>query len=243
MDIISKGNIAESSFSTGLIYQPLLWSIASIKYHLSNIPDNIAVILGYIPITRFGNVIVYKNNHFIPLGFTYNHFISLSQFRKLEQNQKNIVLQKAFVVEEPINNEVKRKLKEFDLRDLPNAYTTDVYFHDIELLRQDTLHITKFSQNNINGTIKVNNAKLLFFSIPYDKGWKAIIDGKWVKPMLCNIGFIGFLLDPGEHNIKLIYKPPYFFLSLIASITGLSIYIGLIIVDLLLLKRRSMIKS
>lgn len=244
MNIIKKGDVTSGLYSIGLMYRPLLWSIASIKYHISsyNLFKN-EMLNGYDLIATNGYINIYKNNHFLPLGFTYTQFISFNQFRDLSPLLKDQILQKAFVVDEPIDNELKRKLKELQLNDVSEYYSSDSYFYDIDLLKKDTLNITHFSQNSINGTIKLNTPKLLFFSIPYDKGWNAIIDNKKVKPLLCNIGFTGFLLEPGNHSIKLIYKPPYFTVSLILSIIGLLVYIGLIIVDLLVLNRRSMIKS
>jgi hypothetical protein len=231
MGIIENGSESQTRFSNGLLTQPLLWPFASIKYYIgldTDYPHMKA--FGYEPIKRQMNSVVYKNNHFLPLGYTYDHFISISEFRKLTELQKELTIYKAFVAEEPIASELKRKLKEYDIKDIPQNNTIGSYIMDIDLLRKDTFKIDNFSQNNISGTIKLDTPKLLFFSIPYDKGWKCFIDNIQIKPLLTNVGFIGFLLDPGRHNIKLYYKPPYFIASLCASLIGLAIYLGLILI-------------
>jgi len=101
----------------------------------------------------------------------------------------------------------------------------------------DTLAITSFHQKRIEGTITARSPELLFFSIPYDKGWHAKVDGKEEKPILCNIGFMGLLLQPGQHEVTLYYKPLYFSESIIITIIGIFLYLGFIIAYLLLLRK------
>ena len=234
MGIIEKGNEYRSRLSIGLMTQPLVWSFASIKYYIGLDADSPPMkLLNYQPLKINNNIILYKNNHFLPLGYTYDHFIPLSEFRKLKQMQKEQAIYKAFVAEEPIDDTIKRKLMNYDIKEIPQDITNITigsYIRDIDLLRKDTFKIDKFSQNNISGTIKLDTPKLLFFTIPYDKDWNIIIDNNQIKPLLTNVGFIGFILEPGMHDIKLYYKPSYFIASLCVSLLGLIIYLGLIMI-------------
>ena len=75
------------------------------------------------PLKMIDNIILYKNNQFLPLGYTYDHFIPLSEFRKLTQFQKEQVIYKAFVAEEPIDNKMKSKLMNYDIKELPQNIT------------------------------------------------------------------------------------------------------------------------
>ena len=222
----------------GLMNRPLLWSFASIKYYIGKNSDMTVMQLGFKPIKEIAAATVYQNSNFLPLGYTYHQYIPLSIFGSLSVNQKELVLQKAIVVEEPIDPEIKSKLKEFDLNNLSKNYTADSYSHDIAILNQNTFDITHFSQNHIDGTIRLDTPKILFFTIPYDKGWSAVMDNKKIKPYLSNIGFTGFLLEPGYHNIKLSYVPPYFSVSLIVSVLGLLLYLGLIAVQFSIKRHR-----
>ena len=179
---------------------------------------------------------VLENKFFLPLGFTYEQYIPANIFSKLYPLYKDVVLHKAFVAENPINDKIKT-LKEYDLNEASLAnYSLLNLAMDISLLKQNTFNILHFSQNKIIGDIVLIKPKLLFFSIPFDSGWHAVIDGKNVKPLLCNIGFMGFLLNPGHHNIELFFKPPFFLLTLIISIVGIIILFSLIIKDLFLHK-------
>jgi uncharacterized membrane protein YfhO len=65
----------------------------------------------------------------------------------------------------------------------------------------------------------------LFFSIPYDQGWTAIVDGQKIRPLRVNIGFMGIILDAGDHSVELQYEVPYYYKGLIISIFSLFTYI------------------
>lgn len=83
----------------------------------------------------------------------------------------------------------------------------------------------------IKGTINLEDKKLLFFSIPYDQGWSALVDGQEAKLERVNIGFMGLLLEPGEHTVELEYSPPYLFAGMTVSVTALFLFVFLICMD------------
>jgi len=226
MNMLKKGDETNSRWANGLIFQPLLWPFASIKYHIGINSDMILQPLGLDPIKQIGDITVYKNSSFLPFGYTYNQYIPISRFKMLSDVQKALVLQKAIVVEEPIDPKIKSTLNEFNLEELSERNSIHSYFQDIAKLNQNTLNMTGFTQNYLEGTIILEKAKWIFFSIPYDKGWSAEIDNRKIKPQLCNVGFLGFILEPGYHTIRLSYLPPYFYSSLMMSISGLSLYLG-----------------
>jgi len=228
MNIISKGREHQTRWAWGLATRPLLQNWASTKYQLCKKPAPMLVKFSYDSIGRFGNVSVFRNKHFLPLGFTYDTYVEKESFLKASPNKKDQIIQQALVVEDP-NDQEARSLNPFDFRDTAAVYTFDLFNRDVKNRKQDTLAITRFSANRITGTIALEQKKVLFFSIPYDKGWHGRIDGKAVEPMLCNIGFLGFVLEPGSHQVELYYSPPYFLQSLYISIGGILIYLLLVI--------------
>ena len=237
MNFIQKGKEEESRWANGLTNFPLMLNFASNKYQLSLKPNPTALFrtLGYDSVTMFGNVRVLKNKHFLPLGFCYDQYIPMTSFLKLSQLKKQIILQKAFVAEEPLDPSLK-KVQPVNLADTAKNYTYDDYFKDVDARHKDTLNTTRFSQKRITGTIDLKTSKMLFFSIPFDRGWNAVIDNKTVKPALCNIGFMGFMLDPGHHTVELYYRPPYFMASLWVSVIFLLLYLILILQKIILNK-------
>ncbi|MEA3450404.1 MAG: YfhO family protein, partial [Bacteroidota bacterium] len=96
-------------------------------------------------------------------------------------------------------------------------------------LTEESFEITSFKHNKIKGNISLKNAKMLFFTIPYDKGWRIFVNGEKKKLHRVNIGFSGIYLKQGEHEIILVYKPLYFELTLAISIISILIFILLAI--------------
>lgn len=91
-------------------------------------------------------------------------------------------------------------------------------------LRKYKFNIEKFSDSNIIGNISVDKKGTLMFSIPYDKGWKAYIDGKPADLKVAQLAFLGLELEPGTYEIELKFFPPGLKAGIILFIFGIIIY-------------------
>jgi uncharacterized membrane protein YfhO len=225
--VINKGKEFESRWVIGLISRPLLQNLVSTKYSLVKGSSEFLRRFKYDSIAQFGDVVVLKNGNFLPLGFTYKRYIVLDSFSKISKEKKDMVLQKAFVAENPPDPRFSA-FKAYPLKDTLVNYEFKDFFNDVLSLKKDTLAITRFTQNQILGNIELDSSRMLFLSIPYDKGWHTRVDNKEVQPLICNIGFIGLFLDAGKHEIELFYRPPFFHLSLMLTIAGILLYLGLV---------------
>ena len=226
--VIKKGEETETRWAGGFRGSFLLQRFGSVKYTLTKQPPSNFKQFGFDSIGKTGDVNILQNLLCLPLGFTYSRYIPLSEFRKLPKQQKEFMLFKAFVAEEPVMPGCLR-FKSLAARDSSVAYTWENLKSDINVLRKDTLQFDAFSNNHIKAKIGLNEPKLLFFSIPYDKGWHAAIDGKSSELVLCNLGFTGLLVPSGQHQIEMNFLPVYFYQSLWLSLGGLLIYFFLIL--------------
>jgi uncharacterized membrane protein YfhO len=95
------------------------------------------------------------------------------------------------------------------------------YTEKIQKLKEQPFLIEKFSNSHIKGNIKVQKDGYLFFSIPYDKGWKIKVNGEERKTEKVNVGFLGVELKTGDYEIELIYKVPFLNLGIILMLVGL----------------------
>lgn len=228
MKIIDEKNENQTRWIPGLRNMPFLHSYASVKYFLSNKPNSMRHV-NYDSIKTIGNIKIYRNKLALPLGFTYNTFISRREFNKLSPRQKGAVLYQAFVLNDSIYSNYAKDFPSFQISNIAKDYSLQKYTTDINSLRNDTLAITKYSNNNIKGNITLKEKKMLFFSIPYSEGWSAVVDGKKQSPIRINIGFLGLPLGKGEHTIELIYTPPLFYTGAVISIVSILVYIAIII--------------
>jgi uncharacterized membrane protein YfhO len=221
--VIQTDNEHATRWALGLIARPFLQTFASVKYNLVKLEDSAYLKFGYEKIKTFNNVHLLKNKNFLPLGFTYDKYISYENFMQLTARQKEIILFRCVVINQK-NQKIHNELDIYRVDDTPGIYTMDLYQKDIAVRKKDVFNIHKHAHNFIKGDIHLEKKKLLFFSIPYDKGWIAIVDGQKVFPELVNVGFMGLMLEQGNHTIELKYTLPYFDDCLAISILSLLIY-------------------
>lgn len=105
----------------------------------------------------------------------------------------------------------------------------ETYLLDYEQLKNinttvDTFQATpqKTKGDNIEGTINVTNENSYFtISIPYDKGFKILIDNKETTYEKTGANLIAFPISKGKHTIKITYHAPYKKIGFIISIIGI----------------------
>ena len=81
--------------------------------------------------------------------------------------------------------------------------------------------------NKVTAEVSLDDTKIVCFSIPFSKGWKASVDGKDIDLLDCNIQYMGMVLDKGSHNIILSYATPFLREGTIVSGIGALALFGL----------------
>lgn len=194
-----------------------LLSFASVKYVLSKSAREAKDLekFGFRKAGRIGDVIVSGNRTYLPIGFLYDTYMKRREFDTLEKRQKRIALYKAAVLEE---NDTVGALKAIGADDIPDDYSWTDYTRDIADRRAHTMAISTYSNTMIRGRVDVPRPALLQFTIPYDRGWQARVDGQEAGTVKSAVGFTGILLGPGQHDIEIRYQLPYFGLSMSVTV-------------------------
>ena len=209
MDLVSEfDNKKGRRWILGLRDRPILLSFASVKYLLSRKPISSSY-QGFQTIGHVGGVRVEKNLFALPFGFTYDSYIPLSKFSRLATGQKDIALIKGVVLDDLTAQRETGYLRQVSTDAISNDFDPKEFEADVEARRNEAMQIDSFSQNDIAGRISLKQARLLFFSIPYDTGWHVDIDGMPAELVRVNVGFTGLLVPPGSHGIRLVYQPAY----------------------------------
>jgi len=60
----------------------------------------------------------------------------------------------------------------------------------------------------------LQKGKLVWFFVPYDKGWDAALDGKKIE-IIKSVGMMAVKIPEGEHNLVFKYHTPGFKLGII----------------------------
>ena len=93
----------------------------------------------------------------------------------------------------------------------------------MQSLAGNALQVKSHSHGKITGSITLaDDQQAVMTSIPYDKGWTILVDGKKVVTIqhmpirLCN-----FKCSPGKHTVEFRYVSPGFKLGILIAVIGL----------------------
>ena len=184
------------------------YHLLSVKYVLVKKPINDS---SFELVDKKDGILTYKNNKALPLGFTYTQFINRKEFEKLPFKQKDSLILTRLVLEDD-------HPKISNIQNLPNPVC-------------DNFKIQYLKNSQIRGSIQCEKNSILFFSIPYDKGWEIKVNNKITNYYKVNIGFIGIPINKGKNQIELTYTPPFLKLGLLITMLSL---IGCVIVFVVL---------
>lgn len=236
LSVIDVKDENSTRWAKGLIDRPVLFSLASGKYWLSKRTDNAVAGMGYDSIATFGDVKVYKNRYALPFGFVYKQTISEDALKKLSPSQKDFCILRACVIDKE-DKAFAAQLPEFNLADTLAPLDFVNYEKYTTELKKETFVVSKFSENHIVGSVTTPEPAILFFSIPFDKGWKATVNGKDVELTMLNCGLTGMMTEKGLNTVELKFVPRYKKTGAYVTLISLALFIGLTV--LLYLKSRS----
>ncbi|HFI0578024.1 TPA: YfhO family protein [Streptococcus suis] len=186
---------------------------AKISYTLT-VPANSQVYLNLSKIT-FSNenhkkVVITVNNQ--SSEFTLDNafsFFNIGSFSEEQVVQVDIHF--------PENNQVSF--------DKPQFYRIDLLaFQEAATVLKEKQAVTQAEGNKVTVDFETENEASLLFTLPYDKGWKATIDGKPVKIHRAQKGFMKIDVKPGQAQAILTFRPQGFYLGFIISICALILF-------------------
>ncbi|HCC35654.1 MAG TPA: hypothetical protein DEQ02_08490 [Ruminococcaceae bacterium] len=169
-------------------------------------------------------VYVYENPLFLPLGFTYDHYITKEDFLSLPEERRPEVLLRAVVVDDADSVEDRlNPLPESDTRDSTNETLNE----DVSLRKEESSRVFSRDSGGFRSVIVANSKKYAYFSVPFDKGWSAKVNGQ--KTEITNSsGMMIVPVEKGENNIEFSFMPqgllPGIGVSVI-SLLGILLYV------------------
>ncbi|MBP5378022.1 MAG: YfhO family protein, partial [Ruminococcus sp.] len=98
-------------------------------------------------------------------------------------------------------------------------------------LADEQLHIRRFEDTDILGSVDVKKDGVMFLSVPYEKGWSVYIDGEKAETFKLLQAMLGVRVPAGRHDIELRYTPEGFPLGVTISFVSLVLFVFCIICD------------
>lgn len=176
---------------------------------------------------------IWENEYYIPMGFTYDSYIAREVYDGCNESNRNLLLLKSMV----LTDEQIEKYSDITggkSADISKySYTQDEYFKDCINRRETACSYFKYDNNGFSASIdlKGKSDTLLFFSVPYEKGWSAQVNGQDVEIERVNVGFMAVRVKGGNVNeIRFNYETPGLKTGLIVTISCIIIFAGYMLI-------------
>lgn len=114
-----------------------------------------------------------------------------------------------------------------------DVYNVDMNYYKerIKELGKVTLSNMKMGNNIIEGNVNLDREKIMVFSIPYSRGWRAYVNGKRADILRANTMHMALILGEGENHISLKYRTPFLLEGAIISFASTVIFAFILFVN------------
>ena len=167
---------------------------------------------------------IYKNDYFLPMGFTYDKYLTPEDLTDKTDSMKEKILIHALILTpeqaETYQNNIT-KISNPDALSLgKGAYLNACKAHAKEICQNFS-----YDANGFSAEITLDKPKLVFFSIPFDTGWTAEINGKPAVVENVSGGFTAILCEAGENQIRFAYTLPGLKAGSIITMIGILLFL------------------
>ncbi|MEG0570525.1 MAG: YfhO family protein [Oscillospiraceae bacterium] len=187
---------------------------------------------------------IYENQHFIPMGFTYDKYTDEKTVEKATNGDKDMLLLKAMMLKPEDIEKYGNLMTYFPYEDnetnvsyMNTYFSNDEYYTLCKKRAESAAYEFSYDNSGFTSKIKLEKENLVFFSVPFDKGWSATVNGKASDVIEVNGGFVAVRADAGDNEIRFSYETPGLKLGLIVSLGSLfalAVYMAFV----LILRRR-----
>lgn len=150
-----------------------------------------------------GGGLLYENNCYIPMGFAYDLYTTDEEIQQLNRVYRCNALLEALVLDD---EQIER------YNDILSPYDINESGYEYERLKEISAEKTAQSceyfctdKKGFDAGITLDGEKLVFFSVPYDEGWSASVNGEPARIERVSYGFMAVKCPPGTSVIRFDY--------------------------------------
>jgi len=107
----------------------------------------------------------------------------------------------------------------------------DNYIQQVDKCKEDVLENITVITNGIQGSIALDQPKILTFSIPYINGFRVFVNGEERELKRANTMYMAVELGAGGHEIVLKYDPPNYKIGAILTLMGILALAAIVIYE------------
>ena len=148
---------------------------------------------------------LYRNDNYVPMGFTYDYYVTKATYEASVKTLRSNLLMRALVLED----EDAEKYSSY-LTELPDALLDDLHYdsytQDCADRRAHSCSVFQMNNAGFHAEITLDKPNLVFFSVPYDDGFTAYVNGEKADILQVDEGLMAVLCPAGASSIDFVYQ-------------------------------------
>ena len=227
---------------------PALRPLLSVKYLLNRIDGKDFIdsetretqMPDYSYVKTESGYYIYENENYIPYGFSYDYYMDYDFCEDYTaKNRPALMLKAMLLTDEQIEKYGYMFEGELLRTDVDLSYestASDSYERAVT-----SAYSFKTDAKGFTAAVTREKDSLVFFSVPYDEGWSATVNGVQTAVEKVNSGFMAVKVGAGDSVIRFEYTTPGLKTGIIISLISSAVFLIYIIV-FLITKRNEKIK-
>ena len=148
---------------------------------------------------------LYHNDNYVPMGFTYDYYVTEATYEASVKTLRSNLLMRALVLEDEDVKAYGQYLTE-----LPDTMLDDLHYdsytQDCADRRAHSCSVFQMNNAGFHAEITLDKANLVFFSVPYDDGFTAYVNGEKTDILQVDEGLMAVLCPAGASSIDFVYQ-------------------------------------
>ena len=167
---------------------------------------------------------LYENENYVPMGFTYDYYITEESYETTVKNTRANLLMRALVLSEEDAEAYGKYLEKLPDAKLDDLWY-DTYVSDCADRRASACSSFQMTNSGFHAEIMLKKDDLVFFSVPYDDGFTAYVNGKETEVIRVDEGLMAVLAPAGENTIDFVYQADGYSLASKVSLAALAVFV------------------
>ena len=167
---------------------------------------------------------LYENENYVPMGFTYDYYITEESYETTVKNTRANLLMRALVLSEEDAEAYGKYLEKLPDAKLDDLWY-DTYVSDCADRRASACSSFQMTNSGFHAEITLKKDDLVFFSVPYDDGFTAYVNGEETEVIRVDEGLMAVLAPAGENTIDFVYQADGYSLASKVSLAALAVFV------------------
>ena len=148
---------------------------------------------------------LYHNDNYVPMGFTYDYYVTKATYEASVKTLRSNLLMRALVLEDEDVKAYGQYLTELPDEMLDDLHY-DSYTQDCADRRAHSCSVFQMNNAGFHAEITLDKTNLVFFSVPYDDGFTAYVNGEKTDILRVDEGLMAVLCPAGTSSIDFVYQ-------------------------------------